>query len=678
MGLLGCGQVLDLARSAPGDAGIDAAGSPSAADARIGASPSSDGSLDGDCVASDAGTESAASDSATSQGAVDPSVSGQWSWQECGSIAPTPLATQAQFLPSGELVVSYVDGSILVHSASTWRPVRQLAAANGTASTFGVSLDGTLLATAGTQPSQLLLLSTADGSNVLDLVQPPECALGALQFSAEGDYVFETGGNSTCIWRTSDGALVAEMPGALSSAAIRMGQLVAVDNGASNPLTSPALLTYSLPATACAAPCPPPVQGPSVPLDVSPGWGVPLNQLSISPRGDSVAGKVDSAYTGTAGSALWRSDGTLAYSSFSQPAQATVYSPAGERVLLTDRVVNVASAAVESVVTQPMYVDYSAIDSSGQLALTNSWSRVALFDLPSGEPLDVVGAIPPPAPTGVQPNDMSASTDGTHFLVGTMMWRIDPDFVQSTIVSIDPTSTRMDDAFSPDGTEYVVSGDRWGGIDSTETGATIESPAPPPPNIPPLGCFVTGARLSPRNDWFLVGAYDNSVSVLDISDNTQVARLPTVRCNERAVFNADESLVVTTDPVLYRVSDWSEVWNSAGADEAGSNGGIWDDVQIRPNANSVLVSRCGSASCEHALYSLTDGTVIQTLPQLTNNRAKFSPEGNWVVSGTTLLHLPDGQQRVLDPAAVLAAFVPDGDVIALLADNTLARYCRSQ
>jgi WD40 repeat protein len=681
MGLLGCGQVLDFARSAPSDVGIDAAGSPSAADAGMGASHGSDGSLEGASVARDAGTESAASDSAASQGAVDPSVSGQWSWKECGSIAPTPLATQGQFLPSGELVVSYADGSILVHSASTWRPVRQLAAANGTASTFGVSLDGTLLATAGTQPSQLLLLSTADGSNVADLVQPPECASGALQFSAEGDYVFETGGNSTCIWRTSDGALVAEMPGALSSAAIRMGQLVAVDNGASNVPTSPALLTYSLPATACAAPCAPPVQGPSVPLDVSPSWGVPSNQLRISPRGDSVAGEVvslSSAYTGTAGSALWRSDGTLAYSSFSQPAQVTVYSPAGERVLLTDRVVNVASAAVESLLTQQaMYDDYSAIDSSGQLALTNFSSGVALFDLPSGEPLDVVGAIPPPAPTGVQPNDMAASADGTHFLVGTMMWRIDPDFVQSNIVSIDQTAIRIDDAFSPDGTEYVVSGDRWGGIESTETGATIESPAPPPPNISP-SCFVTGARLSPRNDWFLVGAYDNSVSVLDISNNTQVARLPTVRCDGRAVFTADESLVVTTDPALYRVSDWSQVWNSASGEEAGSNGGAWDDVQIRPNANSVLVSHCGSASCEHALYSLTDGTVIQTLPQLTNNRAKFSPEGNWVVSGARLLHLPDGQQRVLDPAPVLAAFVPNGDVIALLADSTLARYCRSK
>ncbi len=92
----------------------------------------------------------------------------------------------------------------------------------------------------------------------------------------------------------------------------------------------------------------------------------------------------------------------------------------------------------------------------------------------------------------------------------------------------------------------------------------------------------------------------------------------------------------------------------------------------------VLVSHCAAAGCLHALHSLTDGSVIRSLPQLTSNRAKFSPEGNWVVSGTTLLHLPDGQQRVLDPAAVLAAFVPNGDVIALLADNALARYCRSQ
>ncbi len=581
--------------------------------------------------------------------------------------------------------MSYVDGSILVHAANTWRPVRQLAAANGTPSPFGVSLDGTLLATASTQPLQLLLLSTADGSTVLDLVQPPECASQTFQFSAEGDYVFEAGGNSTCIWRTSDGSMVAEMPGALASAAIRMGQLIAVDNGASNePTSEPALLTYAVPPAACASPCPPPVQGPSVPLELPPGGALRPFMLRVSPSGDSVAGEllaINSAGGGSAGSALWSSDGTLAYSSFSQPAEATVFSPAGERVLLTDRVVNVAGAAVETLLTQQAIYDYySAIDSGGRLALfsTPPSSQVALFDLPSGEPLGVVGAIPQtPRAAPYDMTDMAASADGTHFLVGTMMWRIDPDFAQSNIVSIDQGAIRIDDAFSPDGTEYVVSGDRWGAIESTDTGALLEMPNPPPANVGQSPCFVTGARLSPHNDWFLVGAYDNSVSVLTIRDNTQLARLPTASCNARAVFNADETLVVTTDPALYRVSDWSVVWNTANV-EAGMGAGLNEDVQIRPNANEVLVSHCGTATCEHALYSLTDGSMLRTLPELTNNRAKFSPEGNWVVSGTMLLHLPDGQQRVIDPAPVLAAFTANGDVIALHADNTLARYCRSQ
>jgi hypothetical protein len=693
MATLGCGQVLDVAGSAPGDAAAYAAQSPSSADGDIDidAPWPSDG---GARVASDAGPESAASDSATSQGAVDPAVSGQWSWQKCGSIAPTPLANQAQFLPSGELVVSYVDGSILVHSPGTWRPARQLAAANGNPATFGVSQDGTLLATGqivgadastGAPPPQVLLLSTADGSNVLDLVQPPECAMGALQFSAEGDYVFETGGSSTCIWRTFDGSLVAEMPGALSSAAIRMSQLVTVDNGASNQQTTQqALLTYTVPRAACAAPCPPPVQGPSVLLYVPTGWMVFPSMLRVSPRGDSVAGEVGSISTGSAGSALWSSDGSLAYSSFSQAGQNTVYSPAGERVLLTDRVVNVASSSVESVLTeQAVYDYYSAIDSSGRLAALSAPSDpVALFDVPSGEPLGVVGAIPiqtPPAQW--PPGDMAASADGTHLLVGTTMWRIDPDFGQSNIVSIHLGRIILDDAFSPDGTEYAVSGDLFPGIESTDAGALVETPNPPPPAIPVSSgsdpCFATGVRLSPRNDWFLVGAYDSSVNVLNISDNTQVARLPTAACNGRAVFNADESLVVTTDPALYRVSDWSAVWSSAGVNNGGSVGGLWNDVQFRPNANEILVSHCGTVSCLHSLYSLTDGSVLRSLPELTGNRAKLSPEGNWVVSGTTLLHLPDGQQRVLDPAAVLASFVPNGDVIALLADNTLARYCRT-
>jgi len=91
-----------------------------------------------------------------------------------------------------------------------------------------------------------------------------------------------------------------------------------------------------------------------------------------------------------------------------------------------------------------------------------------------------------------------------------------------------------------------------------------------------------------------------------------------------------------------------------------------------------LVSHCADSGNQlHALYSLADGSLLRRLPELQNIRAKFSPEGNWVVSGATLLHLPDGEQRTFDAQSVLATFAPNGDIIALLADSSLARYCRT-
>ena len=698
--IFGCGRTVDSAsRHLPASAGLDAAGGPTATDAGIDAyaasdgtaadapdgGPSADGAGDGEGGGGDAGDQGPTAPPNT----VDPSISGHWSWQKCGSIAPTPLPIQAQFLPTGELVVSNEDGSIVVHAVRSRQPVRQLAPANGVPATFGVSLDGTLLATADAQAQEVALLSTVDGSVVLRLAQPPECSSGAPpQFSAEGDSLFVTGGASTCIWRTADGSRIADMPGSFFSAAIRGGQLLAVEGGSSlTPTSQPALLTYTVPAGPCAAGCAPLVQGPNIPLQIPAGGMVRPFDLRISPRGDIVAGQVFSG--SCCGSAVWRADGSLAYSSSSlengilpETGFPPVYSPAGERVLLTDRIVNMASFAVESALTQQaVYDSYSTIDSSGLLAAsTNPRDSVALFDLPTGKPVEVVGALPPPnSNSSSQPTDMAASSDGVHLLVRRTLWRIDPDFAQSNIVSIYGGFIIVDDAFSPDGTQWVASGD---GYEIFTGDAAAPLPAlPRSPGVLPMpgDCFVTPARLAPHNDRFLLGNYSGRfVSVLNTGDNTEVARLPATAC-ARAVFNADETLVVTSDPALYRVSDWSQVWIGAGAD-AGRPDAIYDDVQIRPNADEALVSHCGSepnATCVHAMVSLTDGSVLRSLPALTSNRAKFSPEGNWIVSGSGLFHLPDGQQRVLDPQATLATFMPNGDVIAVLADNSLARYCRA-
>ena len=48
-----------------------------------------------------------------------------------------------------------------------------------------------------------------------------------------------------------------------------------------------------------------------------------------------------------------------------------------------------------------------------------------------------------------------------------------------------------------------------------------------------------------------------------------------------------------------------------------------------------------------------------------------------MVAGGTLLHLPSGSARVFDPAADVALFAPNGDIIAGDPDLTMTRSCRS-
>ena len=63
------------------------------------------------------------------------------------------------------------------------------------------------------------------------------------------------------------------------------------------------------------------------------------------------------------------------------------------------------------------------------------------------------------------------------------------------------------------------------------------------------------------------------------------------------------------------------------------------------------------------------------------NRTDYDPGRDWLhqtthVAGKTLMHLPSGEMRTLAPDARVAAFAPNGDIIAVLADESLVRYCR--
>ncbi len=650
---------------------------------------------DGRTVEGGSSEAEAAAASATA-GAVDPAVSKNWSWQACGAIPPTPLADQVQFLSdAGELVVSYEDGSILVHAPGGGPAVRQLVAPNGRpAPRFGLSLDGALLARSG--GTDVRVVSTVDGSELHRVPEPGACSGGALQFSAEGDYLLETGGQTmTCVWRMADNSLIAETASRLASAAIRAGQLYTVENGTlpdgSNQV---AIVAYSLPTGSCGATCPAPAHATSVSLQSPPGWSsgwsINLSMMTtrISPRGDSLASWASDT-SGASIAALWRLDGSLAFSSSTQRWAPTAYATSGTRVLLGDRVIAVDNATAESELSDQALANISyatpVLDNSGQLvAVIDGESadpgQIALYDLPAGHAVQVVGAMPPASPSGA-PTDIAVSEDGSWLLFASVhwshLWHLDPDFAASTIVSVQHLFA-MDGRFSPDGSALVLSGDGMS-VARTDTGDLLSLGLPPAPNVPDLNCFVVGARFSPRGDRLLVGGYQSYV--LDVASNTVVSPLPTLTCNARAVYSQDGTLVATSDPRLYRASDWSPVWTTTRDPGSPPNGlqinDLYDDVQFRPHANELLVSHASDQSIMHALYSLSDGSLVRALPELQSVRAKMSPEGNWVVSGSTLLHLPDGEVRTFDPDSVLATFAPNGDIIALLADHTLARYCRT-
>jgi hypothetical protein len=72
-----------------------------------------------------------------------------------------------------------------------------------------------------------------------------------------------------------------------------------------------------------------------------------------------------------------------------------------------------------------------------------------------------------------------------------------------------------------------------------------------------------------------------------------------------------------------------------------------------------------------------DGASRGAVPGLEGDRARYSPEGHWLISGGRALHVPSGSSVEVAPDARVATFTPSGDIIAGMSDGTLVRYCRS-
>jgi hypothetical protein len=608
---------------------------------------------------------------------VDPQISRHWRWQPCGSIPPTAGgAVQAVFPPAGSaLAVLYEDGRVLLHPTDGSAGPTILRPAGAPPASIAFSLDGAWLAEAAA--GVVRVRDVATGTMVRTMKADTACTGSSVRFSAEGDHVLAWDQTSLCVWQTADGALVTRLAGSFGSAGMRGGRILTVDLGESPDALQGVVKSWPLSGA-----------DPSeIALEMAPGGTVwTATQLWVSPRGDTFAalGRDSSAaYVYW----LWSMDGTL-LGSFPGGGAFPVYSASGSSVLFGNDVVDVTTLARSTNTEVEDEYPPTAIDETGTWIASIEGLVAAVVE--SGVPASrrVFGALPVSAPSSPElPTIVSLSPDGSRLVAATtttsLLWRLGSDFAASAPIRWLQQSVPLEASFSATSGEVLSSGD-GAAVFSTDDGTLLDALLLPPEV--PTSCAFTVGHLSSDGQRLAIGGLTSTVDIVARHGLKTLASLPTGGCQERGSFNGDGSLLALPGPELYRTADWSLLWPTRIVPEPPSQNraletDIFRDAQFAPGEKAILISGCtgplAGTDCAHALYSAQNGTLVQGLPQLSGTRARFSPEGNWIVSAGTALHLPTGESLVFDPTAVLATFAPNGDIVAILQDDTLARYCRA-
>jgi hypothetical protein len=531
------------------------------------------------------------------------------------------------------------------------------------------------------------LRQTAGGAALPPMATSSACTGSTVRFSAEGDYLLAWDRNSLCVWQVATGAITRELPGSFSSAALSGGRILAAEFG-----DPPVVKSWGLTGGDAT---PISLQPPPGTLlragDPDPGLGEP--GIITSPRADSLVAFVLSTLSNsqTPLASLWSADGRYR-GLFPGANDSIAYAESGAFVIAGNALVDTSTGKTRFDI--PNNFEISTVDTSGtQVAGLDSLGlgqmAVQMFDLSGASGPRLFGSLPVSASI----TDVTVSPDGARLATtvdnGGILWRLAPDIAASEAILTLRSGLDLDASFTADGQQLLISGDGWNVV-SAEDGDDLPTPASSPPPNPNIfidpgeeDCVHTSARVSNRGTWLTLGTTMPTTQVFGwYNCPAPSIQLPTANCNARTAFSADDSLVATTGPALYRTSDWSRVWPAQVA-PAGGPPDLFKDVQFMPGDQTLLVSTCPSPlyaatlTCRYALYSVADGTQIQALPELQAARASVSAEGHWVVSGGTALHLPSGQSQLVDPDAVLSTFAPNGDIITVRKDNTIARLCRT-
>jgi WD40 repeat protein len=194
------------------------------------------------------------------------------------------------------------------------------------------------------------------------------------------------------------------------------------------------------------------------------------------------------------------------------------------------------------------------------------------------------------------------------------------------------------------------------------------------------GCLSPDWAFSPDGALVAGVRYARALELRNTQDFAPVRGVAMSSCGSGVAFSPDGTLLATAGRELFATATWTKVWDhSAGATPSGLS--LTEHaVDFSPDGQEIVITRCPDDAiepCGSERFAVLDGASRGAVPGLEGDRARYSPEGHWLISGGRALHVPSGSSVEVAPDARVATFTPSGDIIAGMSDGTLVRYCRS-
>ncbi len=611
---------------------------------------------------------------------VDPAASAQYRWSECGRIESAVRVESALYTTDESVVTLEASGRVRLFPSGSAVATTLVPALDPTPSIVSgieLSADGRWLLgpsdSAGlgiyAQADQTPIVAGAAPLTLVAKIDPAaESCAGGVTFSADSELIVAVG-ETACAWSSTSGKLLAKFAVPKLSS-IQDTIVSASASGRMTTWNGGQLLHYSLAGE---------LQAQFDAVATSTGleriWFAQFTPdaryllVSYSPDASdhSVPPELVTVETET-GTEVWRK-------TLERNAPSLTISLDGTVVLVRGGAAfRISDGAAIGSDPNGFFRQIAALGPGGRRELRLG-ELVSEWDVTSQKLLRLYGS----HTDGIR--DLDISRDG-HYLAShgrhAVVWQLDDDFARSAPLF---DGAAPDDswnvALAPDGQVLAVSGDN---VAFFRRGGTFWGTEAPPPSAN-LNCLSADWNFSPLGMWTAGTHYADRVELRDTTDFQVRTTLPTSNCGGGVAFSADGSKVVTASLELFETQGWTRLWNAASAGvHSGSDPLGEDAVQFSPDGSELAVTRCGRANevyCSTERHAAADGQLLGEVAGLLGRRARYSPEGHWLLSENHLLHLPTGMGLELPPGALEALFTPDGDIIAGEGGGSLVRYCRS-